>query len=99
MKKNKQFIVKLCHKYIHNINEDILQIYIILQYIYPLRRESIRQQTVLLLKKNTNKIKKSVVLHIHKEHSLVDTRCIYALMHKIETVGFLLLNGGDKCPD
>lgn len=47
MKKNKQFI-KLCHKYIHNINEDILQIYIILQYTYPLRRESFQQQTVLL---------------------------------------------------
>lgn len=39
MKKNKQFI-KLWHKYIHNINGDILQIYIILQYTYPLRRES-----------------------------------------------------------
>lgn len=26
-KKNKQFI-KLCHQYIHNINENILQIYI-----------------------------------------------------------------------
>lgn len=50
MKKNKQFIVKLCHKYIHNINEDILQIYIILQYTHPFRREPFQQQTVLLYK-------------------------------------------------
>lgn len=46
MEKNKQFI-KLYHKYIHNINEDILQIYIILQYTVPFRRESFQQQTVL----------------------------------------------------
>lgn len=46
MEKNKQFI-KLYHKYIHNINEDILQIYSILQYTFPFRRESFRQQTVL----------------------------------------------------
>lgn len=46
MEKNKQFI-KLYHKYIHNINEDILQIYSILQYRFPFRRESFQQQTVL----------------------------------------------------
>lgn len=39
VEKNKQFI-KLYHKYIHNINEDILQIYSILQYRFPFRRES-----------------------------------------------------------
>lgn len=63
MKKNKQFI-KLCHKYIHNINEDILQIYIILQYTYPFRRESFQQQTVLFIKTN------AVVLQILKAHLL-----------------------------
>lgn len=63
MKKNKQFI-KLCHKYIHNINEDILQIYIILQYTYPFRRESFQQQTVLFIKTN------AVVLQIIKAHLL-----------------------------
>ena len=68
MKKNKQFIVKLCHKYIHNINEDILQIYIILQYTYPFRRESF-QQTVLLRKKK--KLKQMLWFSkIHKEHLL-----------------------------
>lgn len=46
VEKNKQFI-KLYHKYIHNINEDILQIYSILQYRFPFRRESFQQQTVL----------------------------------------------------
>lgn len=68
MKKNKQFIVKLCHKYIHNINEDILQIYIILQYTYPFRRESFQQQTVLLLKKKEKKM--LWFSKIHKEHLL-----------------------------
>lgn len=63
MKKDKQFI-KLCHKYIHNINEDIFQIYIILQYTYPFRRESFQQQTVLLYLGKEN----AVVLQILKEH-------------------------------
>lgn len=88
MKKNKQFIVKLCHKYVHNINEDIFQIYIILQYTYPFRRESIRQQTVLLLRgEKTN----AVVLQI-QEHSLTldsVTHWSYALiwMQKLTTYG------------
>ena len=65
-KKNKQFI-KLCHKYIHNINEDILQIYIILQYTYPFRRESSNnRQCCYKKKRKTN----AVVLQILKEHSL-----------------------------
>ncbi len=65
MKKNKQFIVKLCHKYIHNINEDILQIYIILQYTYPFRREAFQQQTVLLSKQMLWFSKFSKSIHWH----------------------------------
>lgn len=76
MKKNKQFI-KLCHKYIHNINGNILQIYIILQYTYPLRRESFKTTDSAVIKTN------AVVLQVHKEHSLAldsVTRCSYALI-------------------
>lgn len=53
-KKNKQFIVKLCHKYIQNINEDIFFFKYTLLYstLSPSKiREPMKQQTVLLLKK------------------------------------------------
>lgn len=83
MKKNKQFIVKLCYKYIHNINEDILQIYIILQYTYPFRRESFRTTDSAVIKTN------AVVLQILKEHLLTldsvphYTYALYECMQKM----------------
>lgn len=65
-KKNKQFIVKLCHKYIQNINENIFffQIYITLQYTFPFQNKGTNETTDSAVIKKTRIKTNAVILQI-----------------------------------